>query len=186
MQFRTRDHVRGLTAVLSVASLALVFGVALGAVPGSALPRAPDGVVSAIPHVNAVISTVAIVTILAGVRFVRRGEVRRHRATMLISLGLFGAFLALYLYKVALEGPAAFPGPADVYRFVYLPMLAVHVLLAVVCLPLLYFVALVGLTHPVEEVYRSAHRRVGRVAATLWVVSFALGDAVYGLLYVVY
>jgi putative membrane protein len=186
MHLDARDRVPALTAVLSVVSLALVFGAALGAVPRGALPRAPEAVLAAIPHVNAVVSTVAVATILAGVTFARRREFRRHRAAMLASAGLFAVFLVLYLYKVALEGPADFPGPEVVYRQVYLPLLAVHVLLAVVCIPLLYYVLLLATTRPVAALTETAHARVGRVAAALWLISFVLGNVVYALLYVVY
>jgi putative membrane protein len=186
MEFGPRREIPILTALLSVVSLALVFGAALRVVPVSSLPQADPALLAAVPHVNAVVSTAAIVTILAGVRFIRRDEVAKHRATMLASFGLFVVFLALYLYKVALEGPATFPGPDTVYRFFYLPLLAVHILLAVVCVPLLYYVLLLAATRPVSAIYDTAHRRVGRVAASLWLVSFVLGDVVYLLLYVVY
>jgi len=185
MQPWAREHVPALTGLLSAVSLALVFGAVLQVVPTGALP-APEPFLDAIPHVNAVVSTVAIVTILAGVRYARRGEYRRHRALMLVSVALFAVFLALYLYKVSIQGPAPFPGPETVYRFVYLPVLAIHVLLAVVCVPLLYYVLLLGLTRPIAEMSGTAHRRVGRVAAVLWLVSFGLGNAVYAMLYVVY
>ena len=131
-------------------------------------------------------STVAIVTIVAGVLSARRGDYRRHRALMLVSVALFAVFLALYLYKVSIQGPAPFPGPGAVYRFVYLPLLAIHVLLAIVCVPLLYYVLLLGLTRPIAEIPGTRHRRVGRVAAALWLVSFVLGNAVYALLYLIY
>jgi len=186
MYLDARNRVPELTAVLSLASLALVFGAALGAVPRGALPRAPDAVVAAIPHVNAVVSAIAVVTILAGVVFARRRQFRKHRAAMLVSAALFAVFLVLYLYKVALEGPAPFPGPDAVYRRVYLPLLAIHILLAVVCIPLLYYVLLLATTRPVSALVDTAHARVGRVAASLWIVSFVLGNVVYALLYVVY
>ena len=186
MERLARERVPELTALLTAVSLALVFGAVLGHIPQSAFPHAPAHVVAAIPHVNAVVSTTAIVTIAGGWLSIRRGDVRRHRLLMLASLGLFGAFLALYLYKVVVEGTTAFPGPEAVYQYVYLPTLAVHILLAVVCIPLLYYVLLLALTRPVEAVYDTRHRAVGRVAAALWLVSFALGDAVYLLLYVAY
>ena len=173
LRARVRGHVRELTALLTVVSLALVFGAALGAVPRTVLPGAPDAVFAAIPHVNAVISTVAIVTILLGVRAIRADNWRRHRAFMLASLVLFVAFLALYLYKVSVQGPAPFPGPDTVYRFVYLPTLAVHVVL-------------LALTRSVAELRRTAHARFGRIAAALWLVSFVLGNVVYAMLYLVY
>jgi putative membrane protein len=102
------------------------------------------------------------------------------------SFALFATFLVLYLYRVSLLGPTDFPGPAAVEQFVYLPLLGVHVLLAIVCVPLLYYVLLVAATRPVSEVYGSLHPRVGRVAASLWLVSFTLGVVVYTMLYVVY
>ena len=186
MEFRARDHVPALTGLLSAISLALVFGAVLGALPAGTLPRAPAGVVDAIPHVNAAVSLVAIGTIATAWRAIRRGNVERHRALMLTSLVLFVAFLALYLYKVALEGPAPFPGPETIYQFVYLPILGIHITLAIICVPLLYYVLLLALTRPVEALPRTNHRRVGRVAASLWLVSFALGVMVYVMLYVIY
>ena len=186
MAVAVRDHVLALSAVLSVASLALVFGAVFGALPVGDLPRAGPRLLAAIPHVNAVISLVALSTISLGWYWIRRGAVRRHRVAMLSSAVLFALFLGLYLYRVALHGPSDFAGPAAVYRFVYLPVLAVHVLLAVVCVPLLYYVLLIGLTHPVRAIPWTRHPRVGRVAATLWLVSFALGIAVYVLLYHAY
>jgi putative membrane protein len=185
MQSWTREHVPAMTGLLSAVSLALVFGAALRVLPVGGLP-APEGLLAAIPHANAVISTAAIVTILLGVQYARRGEYERHRRMMLVSLGLFAAFLVLYLYKVAIQGPADFPGPATVEQFIYLPVLAVHILLAVACVPLLYYVLLLALTRPISEVFDTQHRRVARVAASLWLVSFVLGNVVYVLLYLVY
>lgn len=186
MERGVRNHVPGLTAILTAVSLALVFGAVLGAIPETVLPGASDGVLDAIPHVNAAVSTVAIGTILLGVRSIRRGNVRRHRTLMLTSAGLFAIFLVLYLYRIILQGAAEFPGPESVYQFVYLPTLAVHILLAIVCIPLLYYVLLLAVTRPVSEIYDTRHRSLGRIAAALWLVSFFLGNVVYTLLYVVY
>jgi putative membrane protein len=183
---RVRGHVPAVAALLSVGSLALVFGTALGAVPPALLPRAPPAVLAAIPHVNAAISALAVVTIVTGVRAIRRGAVERHRARMLASAALFAAFLALYLYKVALHGPTEFPGPDGIYRLVYLPILGIHVALAVVCVPLVYYVLLLAFVHPVSDLPATRHPTVGRVAAALWVISFVLGIVIYLLLYVAY
>ncbi|WP_115863059.1 DUF420 domain-containing protein [Halorussus litoreus] len=183
MQRFVERHVPAVTGLLTVVSLALVFSAALRVVPAGALPRAPDPVLAAIPHVNAVISTVAFVVIAASWRAIRRGEVERHRNGMLAGVGLFAAFLTLYLYRVAILGPTGYEGPAVIERFVYAPILAIHVLLAVVCIPLLYYVLLLALTKSVSELPATNHPRVGRVAAVLWLTSFALGVVVYLLLY---
>jgi putative membrane protein len=186
METRARDNVPALTGLLTAVSLALVFGAVLGVIPSSVIPRAPTSVLETIPHVNAVISATAIVTILAGVTFARRGQYDRHRVAMVTSLVLFATFLVLYLYRLTLVGTKTFPGPESVYTTVYLPVLGIHILLAIVCIPLLYYVALLGLTRPLSEVFGTKHKRVGRAAASLWLVSFALGIVVYLLLYHVY
>ena len=183
----SRERVPILTGILSVVSLVLVFSAAGGVIPQSAVPSTPEWVLAAIPHVNAAISLTAIVTIGIGWRAIRKGNVDRHRFAMLTSFGLFALFLILYLYRlIALGGPAAFPGPGPIERFVYLPTLGIHILLAVICIPLLYYVLLLAWTHTVGELARTRHAVVGRVAASLWIVSFALGVVVYVLLYHVY
>jgi putative membrane protein len=175
-----------MTAVLSAVSLALVFAAAMRAIPDAFLPEAPAWLLAAIPHANAVVSLLAIGTILAGVRAIRRGDVGRHRRAMLATTALFATFLVAYLYRVALKGPTPFDGPAAVESFVYLPVLAIHILLAIVCVPLVIYALLLALTHSVSELPETRHPRVGRAAAALWLVSFTLGIIVYAMLYVVF
>lgn len=179
------DHVPALTALLTLASLVLVFGAALQMLPVGALPS-PQGLLKAVPHVNAVISLCAIGTISAGVRAIRHGNVARHRALMLTSFGLFALFLALYLYRVAILGPTEFGGPDVVESYVYLPVLFVHVALAIVCVPFVFYALLIAGTRPVAEIYETRHRTVGRIAATLWLISFSMGLVIYAMLYHLY
>ncbi|MFC3476944.1 DUF420 domain-containing protein [Halobacterium litoreum] len=181
-----RRHVPSLAAVLGLVSIAVVVAAVRGVVPASALPHAPDWFVSAIPTLNAAISATAIATILAGWRWIRRGDVDKHRAAMLSTTLLFAAFLGLYLYRLVVHGTTEFPGDGAVYTFVYLPVLIIHMGLAMVCIPLVYYVLLLAGTRPVAEIYDTNHAKVGRVAAALWLVSFALGIVVYLLLYVLY
>jgi putative membrane protein len=181
---RVRDHVPATAAALSVVSLALVFAAALRVVPAEALPRAPSAVIDAIPHLNAAVSAIALVAIIAGVRAIHRGNVERHRRLMGTAFGLFAVFLAGYLYRVALVGPTEFTA-GGALETAYLAILGVHITLAVVCVPLLFYTLLLAWTHPVAEIPRTNHRRIGRIAAPLWAISFALGIVVYLLVYLV-
>ncbi|MCH7661435.1 MAG: DUF420 domain-containing protein [Euryarchaeota archaeon] len=187
MQQQVRAHVPALTGLLTAISLALVFGAVLGYIPNTLVPDSPNWVLAAIPHINVLFSLSAIVTISLGWYWIRNEEIEKHRLAMFASLGLFVGFLTLYLYRlISLGGPEPFPGPETIYQFVYLPILGVHILLAVLCIPLLYYVLLLALSHPVRELRRTAHARVGRVAASLWLISFSLGVVVYLLLHGVY
>ncbi len=181
-----RERTGLVSAVLSVVALALVFAAAGQAIPEWALPAGPDWLLAAIPHINVAISVAAIGTITAGVRAIRNGNVDRHRRLMVGSFLLFVGFLLFYLYRVALLGPQEFPGPETIYQFVYLPTLAIHILLAIVAVPLVFHALLLGATRSVEELRRTRHKTVGRAAAVLWVISFTLGIVIYLLLYVIY
>ncbi len=180
---RVRDNVLPVAAALSAVSLTLVFGAALRVVPAERLPRAPTAILDAIPHLNAAVSLLALVAIVAGVRAIRRGNVARHRRLMGTAVGLFAVFLGGYLYRVALLGPTPFPGTGAL-ETAYILVLGVHITLAVVSVPLLFYTLLLAWSHPVAEIPSTNHRRVGRVAAPLWAISFALGVVVYLLVYV--
>ena len=182
MRLSVEERVPELAGVLSVLALALVFGAVLQLLPVGALPEI-EPLLSVIPHLNAVLSAVAVVVIAAGWYWARADEIDRHRWAMLGGFVLFGAFLALYLYRVALLGPHPFEGPQVVAQFVYFPILFVHMVLAVICVPLLFYVLLLGLVHPVRELPETPHPRLGRLTAALWITSFVLGIAVYLMLY---
>ena len=181
-----RENVPMLTALLSVVALALVFGAVGGIIPSSVLPRASDGTLNAIPHFNAVVSATAIVTIILGWRAIARGDVQRHKAFMLTSFGLFVAFLVAYLYRLTLVGTVEFPGPETVYSYVYLPFLLVHILLAIACVPFVFYALLLASTRPYQELYHTRHAQVGFVAAVLWLISFSMGIGVYLMLHHIY
>lgn len=180
-----REHVGLVVALLSILSLLAIFAAVLGYVPDRLLPRY-DPVLTAIPHLNAVLSLGAIGTITYGLVSIRRGEITPHRRAMLASAGLFATFLALYLYRVSIVGPTEFAGPDALRQFLYLPMLGVHILLAIVCLPFVFAALVIAVTHPTAELGQTRHPTVGRVAAVLWLISFSLGIGVYLLLHVVY
>ncbi|GAA0722759.1 putative membrane protein [Halorubrum trapanicum] len=181
-----RENVSVLTAVASVAALALVFAAVGGVVPSSLLPRASDAVLAAIPHFNAAVSATAIATILLGWRAISRGNVERHRNLMVTSFALFAAFLGAYLYRLIHVGTTEFPGPEIVYSYLYLPFLAIHILLAIVCIPFVFHALFLAATRPFEDLYETRHAQVGLVGAVLWLVSFTMGIGVYLLLYHLY
>jgi putative membrane protein len=184
MQTTIRRRLPFVTGLLTVVSLVAVVAAVRQAVPAVLLPPVPESILAAIPHVNALLSAIAIGTIAYGWRAIRADRIETHRRAMIASLGLFLSFLALYLLRVAIEGPTSFGGPEWFKLWLYYPVLGVHMVLAIVCLPLVYHVLLLGLTHAPAELSDTAHPRLGRIAASLWLVSFSLGIVVYLILYV--
>jgi putative membrane protein len=165
-----RHHPRAVTVALSAVGYALVLGVLLA-----------DGTVLLFGDLIAVVNTAALTCLLAGYWFVRRGEVWRHRAAMLTAFTLILVFLVLYLWKVGGGFTKEFVGPA-VPRYLYFGMLAVHVVLSVVSMPVVLHAVVLGLTHDRSELPDTIHPRVGRVAVGAWSLSLFLGVVTYLML----
>ena len=180
---RARTHPRVVTAVLSVVGYALVIGTFAGVLP--VFPEIGMATVTLLSHAIAVVNTVALTALLLGWRYIRRGEVRKHRAAMLTAFSLIMVFLVLYLWKVGGGVEKAFVGPDYVY-YPYLAMLAIHILLSAVAVPVVLYAVVLGLTHTPAELRETAHARVGRIAAAAWALSLALGVVTYLLLNHVY
>lgn len=171
------------TAALTVSAYGLVVGTFSGVLPYPDLGRAAVDVMT---HVVAVVNTLALACIVAGVHQVRRGRLERHRKLMLSATGLILLFLVVYLFRVGGGGTKIFQGPELVRNFVYLPMLAVHLVLSIAAVPLVVHAVVLGVTRPLDEVGETAHPRVGRIAAAAWSLSLALGVVTYFLLNHVY
>jgi len=83
-----------------------------------------------IVHVNASLNALATVLLLAGLFFIKRGRVDAHKSTMLAAFAVSTVFLACYLWYHLQVGSVRFTHPGAV-RYVYLSVLASHVLLAI-------------------------------------------------------
>jgi putative membrane protein len=180
---RARDNPRAATAILSVLGYVLVLGTFAGLLP--IYPELGREAVDLLSHTIAVVNTVALVSIVLGWRWIRRGEIRKHRAAMLTAFAMILAFLSLYLVKVGGGGEKAIAASGAVY-YAYLAMLAIHILLSVVAVPVVLYAVVLGLTHTPSELRDTAHARVGRWAAASWGLSLALGIVTYLLLNHVY
>ena len=186
MRTRLGDQVVPVTVVLTVVSVLLVFAATLERIPEWLLPDAPSWVFDVIPHLNAALAVFALVAMAHGFMAIQRRDIRTHRRSMLLALAAFGAFLVLYLYNVALMGPGEFPGPDHIRLYVYIPVLIIHIGLAVICLPLLYYVILLAVTRPLSAIPDTNHALVARPALVLWAISFLLGLVIYIQLHVIY
>ena len=181
-----KDHPVVVTAVLSVVGYALVIGTFLGYVPRSVFPELTLSQVNRLADAIAVINTLATILLVAGWRFIRRDQVRKHAASMASAFGLILVFLVLYLTKIGGGGTKEFVGPQLVY-YGYLAMLAIHIALSIVSVPVVIHALVLGVTHtPAELRAMGTHRRVGRIAAGAWILSLSLGVVAYLLLNHVY
>jgi putative membrane protein len=134
----------------------------------------------------AVINTGATASLLVGWYWIRQGAIEKHRTAMLTAFSLILLFLVVYLLKVGGGGTKEFIGPTLASQ-AYLGMLAIHIFLSIIAVPVVLYQVVTGLTYtPGELRHRTRHRTIGRLAATAWIISLALGVVTYLLLNHVY
>jgi putative membrane protein len=150
----------------------------------------------AIVHVNAALNGLATLLLLLGLFFIKRGRVEAHKRTMLTAFAVSVAFLACYLWYHWQVGRVDFTYPGFV-RYIYLVILATHVVLAAI-VPFLAmrqiylgFRALgcceANVPEPerlaVSALYRKKHVRLAKWTFPIWLYVSVTGVIVYVMLY---
>ncbi|MFM2376338.1 MAG: hypothetical protein RLZZ165_1435 [Bacteroidota bacterium] len=135
--------------------------------------RALVGDVGFLPAMNAGINSAVSILLLVGLLFVRRGMLKAHRGVMIAALVLSVFFLASYVVYHAAHGDVKYGGQG-VLKVVYLLILASHILLSMVVVPLALFAVYRGLTNSVQQ-----HRRIVRWAWPIWLYVSVTGVIVY-------
>ena len=178
-----RVRLVSLTVLATVLAYGLVIGTFLELVP--IYPTISLETSTRLSHLVAAANVATVSCLAAGWWAIRSNRVRLHRKLMLSATGFITIFLVLYLLRVGGGGTKHFVGPALV-ETAYLGMLAVHILLSIVAVPIVIYVLLIGLSRPPAEVRTTSHARIGRVAAGTWIISLVLGLITYVLLEHVY
>lgn len=130
-----------------------------------------------LPALNAALNAVAATLLVTGHGFVHRGKVARHRACMLSAFLVSIAFLVSYVVYHAEAGSVRFTQPGWP-RVVYFAILATHVPLAALIVPL----ALVTLWWALRGQF-ARHARIARWTYPIWLYVSVTGVMVYVMLY---
>jgi putative membrane protein len=133
--------------------------------------------ISDLPAINASLNFVSTVFISLGWFWIRRDAWQRHVPCMIIAIVSSTLFLVGYVtYHVHVGEKSS--GYTGWIAMVYFPMLATHVLLAFVTLPLVILTLI-----PVFQRRWDRHRRLGRWTMPIWLYVSVTGVLVYFMLY---
>ena len=136
-----------------------------------------------LPAVNATLNGLSAILLTVGFIFIKRGNRLAHRNCMIAAFASSCVFLTGYVvHKIfVVKGVnTPFAGPA-VLKPWYLLMLATHVLLAMLIVPLALTSITLGLKGKFE-----IHKKVSRWTLPLWMYVSVTGVLIYLLLYQVY
>jgi putative membrane protein len=133
--------------------------------------------ISDLPAVNATLNAISTVFISAGWYWIRRNFWQRHVVCMVTALVSSTLFLASYIVYHANVGEKS-SGYTGLIAAFYFPLLASHVLLAFVTLPLVIMTLI-----PVFQRRWDRHRRIARWTMPIWLYVSVTGVLVYLMLY---
>jgi putative membrane protein len=129
-----------------------------------------------LPALNALLNGLSATALLLGFTFIRAHRISAHRAAMITAFGFSTLFLVSYILHHALHGDVRYPVHAAL-RMVYLPLLASHILLAIVALPLILVTFFFSLAGRIPQ-----HRKVARWTFPLWLYVSVTGVVTYVML----
>src|ERR1700720_4212725 len=126
-----------------------------------------------LPALNALLNGLCAFALCVGLYFIKHGNWKAHRASMLSAFAFSSAFLVSYITNHALHGDTIFPGHGPVRTF-YLCILASHIILSIVALPMVLTTMFFSLTGRFPM-----HRRIARVTFPIWLYVSITGVVVF-------
>jgi putative membrane protein len=129
-----------------------------------------------LPALNALLNGLSATALLAGYTFIRARRIPAHRRAMITAFGFSTLFLVSYILHHALHGDVRYPLDAPL-RMVYLPLLASHILLAIVALPLILVTFYFSLTGRIPQ-----HRKIALWTFPLWLYVSVTGVLTWAML----
>jgi putative membrane protein len=133
--------------------------------------------ISSLPALNATLNAIATVFLITGYVLIRRGHRTLHQRCMIGALVASTAFLTSYVVYHYHVGSQPFQGRGAV-RVVYLAILATHIPLAALIVPLALLTASRGLRSQFDK-----HVTIARWTLPLWLYVSVTGVVIYVMLY---
>lgn len=133
-----------------------------------------------IPHINAVLNAMTIVLMVMGRAFAKAGNESAHKKAMISTLVVSAVFLVFYTTYHFAGGFAKFGGEGLI-RWVYFPILIIHVLGAIAITPLVPMAV-----YKAIKGNREGHKRLVRFTWPLWFFVATSGVFVYTMAFHLY
>ena len=132
-----------------------------------------DDIIPYLPHFQALLNTTATLLLSTGYYFIRQQRSDRHRICMATALLISSLFMISYLTYHAAVGYAPFAGQGTIRPF-YFTLLASHVILAAVIVPLVLTTVFFALRGNFTR-----HPRIARWTLPLWLYVSVSGVVIY-------
>ena len=130
-----------------------------------------------LPGLNALLNGLSATALLIGFLFIRARKITAHWRSMTAAFIFSTLFLVGYILHHALHGDVLYPVHDAVYRWVYVPLLSSHIILATIALPMVLSTFFFSLTKRFPQ-----HRKIARWTFPLWLYVSVTGVITYVML----
>jgi putative membrane protein len=137
-------------------------------------------IIPLIPPTLAILNTLSAILVSLGIFNIRRGNRTVHKACMASALLVSTIFMVFYLYYHAKVGYIPFAGEGNV-RYLYFSLLASHVILAAIVLPMVLITAGLAIAGNF-----SSHKRIARWTFPFWIYVSISGVIIYIMSFHIY
>ena len=140
-----------------------------------------------LPGLNATVNSATSLALIAGLIFIKKGNIAMHRISMLTAFSLGAVFLISYIiYHVSMPGTkfgdldsngivsAAELAQAGSMRMIYFVILISHILLAIIVVPFVLLALYFAVKGQIER-----HKKIVKYAYPIWLYVSVTGVIVY-------
>jgi putative membrane protein len=129
--------------------------------------------VTFLPKLHALLNSLTAIALLVGFNFIKKGNIRYHRFSMVTAIVLSAFFLISYVTYHYQAAPTRFGGEGLI-RGIYYFILLTHIVLAAVIVPLVLLSVYFALSNQLAR-----HRRISRWTFPIWLYVAITGVVVY-------
>lgn len=130
-----------------------------------------------LPSLDALLNGLAAICLVVGFSFIRRRNIKAHRRSMITAFIFSSLFLVCYVLNHALHGDILYQGHGPL-RTVYLSILASHIVLCIVALPMVLITFFFSLTGRFPQ-----HKKIARFTLPIWLYVSITGVVVFAMLH---
>lgn len=156
---------------VSVAAIALLVWIIFIKEP----PENSEHVLPFLPLLNCIFNGASAACLVAGFLAIKKGNHKTHMRWMIGAFTASTVFLVSYLLHHHLHGDTRFPADHGMRPF-YLAILASHIVLSIVCLPMILMTFFLSLSGRL-----AGHRRIAKFTFPIWLYVSVTGVVVYAL-----
>ena len=157
--------------ILAVSGLAVCFLVWI--IYFKEPPENAENVLPFLPALNCVLNLCSAICLVLGLFAIKRGRAKQHMRWMIGAFVCSAVFLVSYILHHHLHGDTKFPADHSL-RPIYLTVLASHILLSVVALPMIFMTFFLSLSGRLAR-----HRQLAKFTFPIWLYVSVTGVLIF-------